>query len=264
MTVLSLTRPAPRPLVVLTAASVALLMLTLLWASADPRLLDGVPVWAKPVKFALSFVVYFATLALVEARLSPGWREGRVMHLTVTVLTVAMLAEMGYIIAQAALGEASHFNFSTPYNAIMYGTVMAFGAILLVLGVAVIGEVVRRDAAADLGPGLRAGIFAGFVLTFVLTMITAMTLASLAGHHVGVPGPEARVIPLLGWSAAVGDLRPAHFLALHAMQVLPLAGLWIDRRGGRAVTVLWIALAYVLLTLAVFAQGLMGLPLIRL
>jgi len=133
-----------------------------------------------------------------------------------------------------------------------------------VLGVAVTGVVVWRDRAADLGPALRQAIAYGFVLTFVLTMITAMTLGGMDGHHVGLPGPDAATIPLFGWSAAVGDLRPSHFLALHAMQVLPLAGLWIDRRGLRADVMPLLAFAYVLLTMAVFAQALMGMPLIRL
>jgi hypothetical protein len=62
----------------------------------------------------------------------------------------------------------------------------------------------------------------------------------------------------------VGDLRPAHFLALHAMQVLPLAGLWMDRRGIAVAKMRLVALAYVALTAAVFAQALAGVPLIRL
>ena len=280
MTVLTLSPVRPRPLAVLTAAALALLVLTLVWSLSDARLIDGGPVWAKPMKFALSFVVLFGTLALVEARLSPAWRDGWLLRGTVVAMAVAMILEMGYIITQAAQGEASHFNFSTPYNAIMYGTVMAFGAFVLVAGVAVFGvaaardraardraarDRAARDRAATMGPALRQGVVWGFGLTLVLTLITAFTLGNMEGHFVGVPAPDAATIPLFGWSAAVGDLRPAHFLALHTMQALQLVGLWIDRRGGGAAwqvpaaAVIWVAL-----TLGLFVQGLLGLPLIRL
>ena len=64
----------------------------------------------------------------------------------------------------------------------------------------------------------------GFILSFALTLITAGYMSS-TGTHVGSPAVGAATIPVMGWSASVGDIRPAHFLALHAMQVLPLAGL---------------------------------------
>jgi len=103
------------------------------------------------------------------------------------------------------------------------------------------------------------------VLSAVATLITAGYLSSHGSHFVGTPSEAAAAIPLLGWSAEVGDLRPAHFLALHAMQVLPLLGLWLDRRGRTAAAVLpAVAVGYAGLTLAVFVQALMGLPLVRL
>jgi len=38
----------------LTIVSIALLAIAVLWGQFDPRTLDGVAVWAKPAKFALS------------------------------------------------------------------------------------------------------------------------------------------------------------------------------------------------------------------
>ena len=63
-----------------------------------------------------------------------------------------------------------------------------------------------------------------------------------------------------------GDLRPAHFASLHAMQALPLLALWLGRgdRSRSVRTVRLAALGYSALTLAIFAQALMGLPLIPL
>lgn len=74
------------------------------------------------------------------------------------------------------------------------------------------------------------------------------------------------MLPHFGWSGVTGDLRPAHFAAFHAMQALPLLGLWLDRRGDRAPlrAVRIAAGLYGALTLAIFAQALMGLPLMPL
>ena len=78
----------------------------------------------------------------------------------------------------------------------------------------------------------------------MLTLVTAGALSSNGGHFVGVPGAGAGTVPLFGWSTSVGDLRPAHFLALHAMQALPLLGWLADRSGWRRVAVPLGALAW--------------------
>jgi len=47
----------------LTALSVLLLIAILIWGQLDQRTLDGVPVWVKPAKFAVSFLVHFSALS---------------------------------------------------------------------------------------------------------------------------------------------------------------------------------------------------------
>ncbi len=255
--------PARRSqIAVMAALSLALLLLTAAWALVDGRLINEAPVWAKPFKFALSFAVLFGTLALIAERLSPGWRNSWTLRMTTAVMTAAMIMEMGYMIVMAARQQASHFNVSTPFTSLMY-SLMGVGAVALMVGVAVFGVVALRDAKAAFGPALRWGVGWGCILSFALTLVTAGTMGA-AGTHVGVAAAGAATLPLMGWSATVGDLRPAHFLALHAMQVLPLVGLLFDRTGIPARWMLFVGLAYAALTALVFAQALAGLPLVAL
>lgn len=246
------------------ALSLALAVLYLPGLLLDARMVDGAGAWVKPMKFAISFIVFSATLALITARMSAAAREGFWMRAAGVAIALGFVGEMAYMSVQAGLGEASHFNVGTPYHAAMY-TLMAAGATGIMLGVAVIGICFWHDAQARAGAGLRLGVAVGLAGSTVLTLITAFHLGGNGGHFVGVPSADAAVLPLFGWSMEVGDLRPAHFLALHMMQAIPLLGLALDRMapqraqmGVLAGSMMWMGL-----TFAVFAQAVLGLPLIR-
>jgi hypothetical protein len=247
----------------LTGFSAAMMAAGLVWAGFETRLLQDALVWIKPFKFALSFVVFFATLAWAAGRLSPLVASRRGLRWLVVILTAAFWFEMIYITAQAAQGLGSHYNTGDLYHGVMYG-LMGVGAVSLVLGTAVIGWAVLRDTGAVLHPDLRFGVGVGFILSTGLTLVTAATLSAMPSHFVGMPPAGAATIPFLGWSAAVGDLRPAHFIALHAMQAIPLLA-WLVAGTARARA--WTiggSVAYGALTMALYVQALMGLPLLRL
>ncbi|MDJ0992522.1 MAG: hypothetical protein QNI90_03045 [Dinoroseobacter sp.] len=262
----SIAQEAPSQFRVLAVVSVVLVALTVLWSFVDDRTIEGVAVWMKPLKFALSFAVLFATITLVETRLSPSVREGWPFRVIGWVMAAAFLSEMAYMMYQAGRAETSHFNVSTPFHRMMYEVVMAAGAVSLVAATAAIGWLVKRDKSADLSPAVREAIWLGFLLTFVLTMIVAVTMSFLGDRHVGVHPVGAPTLPLVGWSGVVGDLRPAHFASLHAMQVLPFLALLLER-GEKTASVKTIRLAAIVysgLTFAVFGQALMNIPLIPL
>lgn len=251
-----------QPFVDTTVLAAGLLALAVIWSGFDPRLVEGVPVWVKPAKFAASFMVHFGTLALIVAAMSAGAREGRMIALASGIMAAAFVSEMAYLFLQAARGEASHFNLSTPFHAMAY-QLMGAGAVLLIgLPILVVRAAVR-DEDANFGPATREGLRWGAWLSFLLTLVVAGTMSNI-GRHVGVHPAGGATIPLFGWSREVGDLRPSHFLALHALQALPLLGVWLDLRGRGPFALRIAAVAWAFLTLAVFAQALAGLPLTRL
>ena len=248
-----------RVFVQLTALSVLLLIAILIWGQFDQRALDGVAVWVKPAKFALSFLVHFATLAIIVACMSPGNAQLRIVEAVGRVMAAVFIAEMAYVIFQAAQAQHSHFNDTTSFHTAMF-SLMGLGAVVLIALPVVIAWCAKRNSA--FGPATQSGIWWGAIISFVLTVIIGGYLGGNGSHFVGNQSNPELALPFFGWSTEVGDLRPAHFLSLHALQVLPLIGLWADRTD-QGIPIIWAAgFIYSALTVALFIQALSGQALI--
>jgi hypothetical protein len=116
--------------------------------------------------------------------------------------------------------------------------------------------------ALSLSAGYRWGIRLGTLL-FLLGSLQAGLMLRIQAHTVGAAdgGPG---LPFLNWSVRHGDLRVAHFLGLHALQVLPLAGFLVDRAGvpNPALAVCLVAALWLGLFLLTVLQALSGKPLL--
>lgn len=276
------THPAPvprpehwhRPLLATAAAMVVLALVTGVLAVVDPREVLGQNVWFKPLKFSLSIAVYTISMAWV---LGIARRRRRLLSVLGTVIVATMVVEMVIIVGAAALGVASHFNVSTPGAAALWST-MGAAIVLAWVMTAVVAVIVSLDPPEDRARtlALRAGLLLGLIgmgLAFFMTSPTSEQLADFQGvagaHAVGVPdgGPG---LPFLGWSTEGGDLRVAHFMGLHALQVIPLGLLVLEMLAPRVPhlrsarvrfrLVLLGSLAYAGLTALVLVQALLAQP----
>jgi hypothetical protein len=242
-------------------AALGMTMLTLGMYAIDDRMLNGEPVWLKPFKFAVSFAILFVTLAWASKKLSGPWRKSLVLVSGAGASAAAFFFEMSYISAQAARQELSHFNETTPFHEMMYG-LMGTGATVLMLTVSIVAVAILMDRDARIDQCLRLSIGLGFLLTVGLTFWVAGELAGNGGRYIGTPSVDGSKVPIVGWSMEAGDLRPAHFFALHAMQVLPALG-YVASRFGLSQRLLWIAtVLYASFTILVFMTALRGIPLI--
>lgn len=243
------TLSVPNPQLLRLTLFIALAALPLMVAYAlDGRLFQGDAVWLKPLKFHLALVVYTGTLALFAMLLPEGSFGSRRWRVYIGIVAACILGELLWVDGAAALGTASHFNVAGIWG-VVYG-LMGVAAVTLTSLSLAMGMVFWRYRADT----MLLSVALGLVLTFVLTVPVAGTMSSGTGHLVGTAVTGAR-FPFFGWSAEVGDLRLPHFLATHAMHVVPLAGL-TGSRGAVWAT----AAGFSGLVAWCFARALMGLP----
>lgn len=221
-----------RLLIVGIGLQVALALPSLIALFNDERLLNDISVWVKPLKFQASLALMLVTLLLLLPLIEQGTRAGRGVWLASLMAVITASGEILYITLQAARGRASHFNDSTPFEAMAY-SVMGVGAALLVLSSLVIGVYILWRPSPNSPAGLRLGGGWGLILGSVATLITAFALGGGQidgpGHWVGGIKTDVGGLPLFGWSRTGGDLRVPHFFATHIMQALPILGLGLDR-----------------------------------
>jgi len=233
-------------------ALLALLVPLALAGALDERTLRGANVWLKPMKFALSLGLFALTTAWFVGHLLPAARRLRALDRIVWVLIGSASFELAYIALQAGLGQGSHYNVGDPVHGALYG-LMGLGATALTATQPALAWLLLRHADSRRAPAYRLAVLIGLVLTFVLG-------ASVGGLLSGLQPPETAALPVIGWSLAGGDLRPAHFLGIHAQQALPLVGLVAAGVKARSASrTVWTATAaYVLLFAAALAWGLVG------
>jgi hypothetical protein len=239
------------------------LAVTLAAMTIDPRLFQGEAIWIKPIKFQVALTIYLLSLAFFARWLPAGLTATRTYRIYAGFVVFACVAELAWVGGAAMAGIGSHFNIASPLMARLY-SLMGILAVALTSASLVYGVAIWRSREPDARPALRLSIALGLVLTFVLTVPIAGTMASMPGHFVGQPVAGA-VVPLMGWSREVGDLRLPHFFATHAMHFLPLAGLaaerWLDAANVRRAV--WAAAAvFTLFVLVAFAAALAGRPLL--
>ena len=106
-----------------------------------------------------------------------------------------------------------------------------------------------------------AAVIIGLLVTCFVGGGTGILMGARNSHGVG---HERRRLPLFGWSADAGDLRPPHFLSIHALQAYPLVAWLAALASERQAGVIFgaAAMGYSLLIAGTFIQAWRGHPLI--
>ncbi len=201
----------------------------------DHRTILGLNPWIKPIKFDLSVLIYLITAGALLAGLGRFARRRAAIGWGIAV---AMVVEDTIISAQSLRGVRSHMNFATVRDAVAFavmGLFIALNTVLLgwLLALYCAGRT-RWPAAVAWGVRLGLGVM-------IAGGLEGMLMVAHGGHTVGAADGGAG-LPFVNWSVSHGDLRAPHFLALHALQAMPLLG-WattktsLPARGQLAATV---------------------------
>ena len=212
----------------------------------DERTLRGVNVWVKPLKFMASLALFAWTTAWCVGLLPTARRRTLAVAVVAWTIIAAGSFEIVYITLQAARGEASHFNVGDPLHGLLY-TLMGAAALLMTATQPLLAWQIHRHGRPELPLLLRRAVVAGLVATFLLG-------AGAGGLLGGLQPPPGAGLPVVGWHL-LGDLRPAHFLGMHAQQLLPLAGWLFLQRGGHPALLVF-TLGYAGLWVVAMACGL--------
>lgn len=222
--------------------SLVLMSISLVGLLIDDRMIASAPAWLKPAKFGASGAIYLAALAWMMRDVA----RTRLLRVAEWIISVIIVAETAVIMVQAARGRLSHFNIDSPLDIAIFSsmgagiaTVWILSAVLLVLHLRTTSP--DRSMAIAFRIGLVMNI-AGASVGWLMTQPRTEQLAAMqrgerpfvAGSHtIGAPdgGPG---LPLTRWSTAHGDLRVAHFLGMHALQLLPILVLGLRRLRARA------------------------------
>lgn len=240
---------------------VLLLAAMLCAAPFESRTVMGLNIWIKPIKFAASIGFYLWTLAWFIVYVpKPRWAVQVIRWGVAVVMTI----EMACIALQAARATTSHYNNATHFDGMVFQTmgIMIVINSLLVLMLLILFFVQKPEIPRAYLWGIRLGL-----LLLLLGSAEGGIMIAQRAHTVGAADGGAG-LPLVNWSTRGGDLRIAHALGLHALQLLPLAGFAIGRwqqnqPPRRHVAYLLVfALIYVAVTALLFWQAMRGRPLV--
>jgi hypothetical protein len=237
--------------------NVGLFIIAFILFFTDDQLIMGINAWIKPMKFALTVIIYVWTFAWLLQYL-PNKNKVAVISWGITI---CMLVENVSIFLQAARGEISHYNISSALNASIFSMMGVFISInsLLIFYTWILffTEKITLDKATLFA--WRAGLF----LMLVGGAAGGMMIGNMA-HTVGAPDGGAG-LPFLNWSTTAGDLRTAHFLTLHGLQAIPLFNFYVANKTSKpwVFTFLFFTI-YSVICIYLHLHAIGGNPLVRL
>lgn len=250
-----------QPLLAKVAVShLALIPFALILLLIDTRAVAGENPWIKPLKFDLSIAIYTLTMAWVLGPLSDALKTSVSRR-----IAAAMWIETFIIALQAARGVRSHFNVAAPFDMVCFQLM----GLAILYNTWQIGRVLRAYLSADAAhiPASQRRALQLGLISLLIGSVLGGYMSGHMGHAVGVAdgGPG---LPLVNWSTRGGDLRIGHFLGLHGIQLLIFLQAWMGARRVaplRQQQLLWLAFTlHAVVTLALFALALRGLPLLSL
>ena len=212
----------------------------------------GINAWYKPFKFAISIAIYCSTMAWYCYYL-PSFNIKAFNWVNIFLFSFEII----YIFIQAARGQESHFNCTSPlYKTLFVG--MAVAATLIAFYAVYIGILFFQN---DF-PNLPSYYVWAIRLSIFIFVVFSLEGAAMGGRQTHTIGNEIQntFLPFFKWNMKKGDLRVAHFIGMHALQIIPLLSFYAVKNT-KAVFVL--SGIYLLFAVFVLIQALQSNPFIK-
>lgn len=246
---------------VATIASFLLILPAVIGLAIDDRMLMGVNVWLKPLKFAISQGIYTLSIAVLFSLYPYSRRKKAILGHTIAW---TMMIELLIIFYQASRGVQSHYNMNSPLDGMLYGVMGIFISVNVILMLLFLFDTIRLKM--NTSKSIQWSIFLAWLIVIIGCAVGGQMIGQL-GHNVGVAdgGPG---LPVTNWSTIAGDLRIAHFFGLHGLQIIPLFAFFLGKKTKQSTLV---KVMIVTLFASIYAawigftyyQASLGLPLIE-
>jgi hypothetical protein len=194
--------------------------LTYFLSLTDTRTLRDVGVWIKPMKFMAATALFVWTTVWLCHLANSSITSTNAYHWICALIIATSFFEVAYITYQGSQGAASHYNTSDPLHALLFG-VMAIAAVGLTASQGWLAWEIWKNNQANEMSVTTLGVLVGLTLTFLLSTVSGFLLG-------GNQPPAGQGLPIVGWHL-YKDIRPSHFLGVHAQQFIPLLGLFAER-----------------------------------
>jgi hypothetical protein len=210
---------------------------------------NNINAFIKPTKFFLSTWILCFTMSWIGYKL----QQPNVMKLYNIVTIVVMSFELIVITWQAANGRLSHFNISKPLYATLF-SLMGLAITIFTLHTAYLGYLFFKIDSSNIPFSYLWGIRLGIIL-FVIFAFEGGIMGGKLQHTIGAMD-DSEGFAFLNWSKHYGDLRIAHFLGMHSLQILPLLGFYVFKNPAAIITFAIIYFGFVVYTLVNALKGL--------
>lgn len=189
----------------------------------DDRMLMGVNVWLKPLKFLISGGIYLFTFGYFTSLYPFSDRKKKILN---NLVAWTLLFETAIIVGQGIRGVQSHYNIHSLIDGVLFGAMgILIGVNVLIMMYYVI-ETSRLKMKTS--KSIQWSILLGWIILIVGSWVGGQMISQMS-HTVGVADGGAG-LPLINWSTIAGDLRIAHFFGIHGMQIIPLFAFWLSKK----------------------------------
>jgi len=221
--------------------------------------------WIKPIKFSMSFSTFASTISVLLLALRiPKWQLTVVRRAIATSVALEILS-----LAAQAWRSAYHLSGQSLLDTSLAQmtnsmVIVNTGIVCWMLALFCINRVHTDRIDRPMVAAIRYSI----VIFLVGNAIGGYMLAR-GSHTVGIAdgGPG---LPFVNWSVIGGDLRIAHFIAIHAIQIVPLFAYILSQMAPilpvkhRRIAAGTLAMAVSIAVGATFVQAALGHPLLSL